>query len=228
MLLFTVEIEKFQFRALTPGPKSRSSMKILAILCWLAYLSNAVLANAQAISPQRIDDLPRHGMIGLVVVPADPVEPVNPQTNPLIVKTVVSGGPGEAAQIQPGDIVDGLDGQPVSSPEEFARMIGRHLAGDSVTVELTRQGLKITAKAVLKPRPLESSADADVLYRAVTAAGSRRRTIVTRPKPEGRYPAVLFIGGLGCYSLDGALNENAGYGPILSALTKNKFVTMRV
>jgi pimeloyl-ACP methyl ester carboxylesterase len=228
MLLFTVEIEKFQFRALTPGPKSRRSMKILAILCWLAYLSNAVLANAQAISPQRIDDLPRHGMIGLVVVPADPVEPVNPQTNPLIVKTVVSGGPGEAAQIQPGDIVDGLDGQPVSSPEEFARMIGRHLAGDSVTVELTRQGLKITAKAVLKPRPLESSADADVLYRAVTAAGSRRRTIVTRPKPEGRYPAVLFIGGLGCYSLDGALNENAGYGPILSALKKNKFVTMRV
>jgi len=228
MLTFTVEIEKFQFRALSLGPKSRRSMKILAIFCWLACLASGALASAQSVSPQRTDDLPRHGIIGLVVVPADPAKPANPQTNPLIVKTVVSGGAGEAAQIQPGDILDGLDGQPVGSPEEFARIISRHLAGDAVRLELTRKGLKISAQAVLKPRPLESSADAEVLYRAVSAAGSRRRTIVTRPKPDGRYPAVLFIGGLGCYSLDGALNESAGYGPILAALAKNKFVTMRV
>jgi len=105
-------------------------MKILAICCWLAYLANAVLANAQSIAPQRIGDLPRHGIIGLLVVSADPAQPANPQTNPLVVKKVVSGGAGEAAQIQPGDIVDGLDGQPVGSPEELARMISRHLAGD--------------------------------------------------------------------------------------------------
>ena len=66
-------------------------MKILAILCWLACLANAVLANAQSVSPQRIDDLPRHGIIGLVVVSADPAQPANPQTNPLIVKTAVPG-----------------------------------------------------------------------------------------------------------------------------------------
>jgi pimeloyl-ACP methyl ester carboxylesterase len=228
MLLFTVEIEKFQFRALCEGLPSRRSMTILAIFCWLACLSNAVLANAQSIASRHVDDLPRHGVIGLLVVSAEPAQPANPQTNPLVVKTVVPGGAGEAAQIQAGDIVDGLDGQPVGSPEDFARMISRHLAGDSVTLKLTRQGLKITARAVLKPRPLESSADAEVLYGAITAAGSRRRTIVTRPKPEGRYPAVLFIGGLGCYSLDGALNESSGYGPILSALAKHKFVTMRV
>src|ERR1700691_223781 len=98
MLTFTVEIEKFQFRALSLGPKSRRSMKILAIFCWLACLSNAVLASAQSVSPQRTDDLPRHGIIGLVVVPADPAKPANPQTNPLIVKTVVSGGAGAAAR----------------------------------------------------------------------------------------------------------------------------------
>ncbi len=203
-------------------------MKILAIFCWLAYLSSAAVASAQSVSPQRIDDLPRHGIIGLVIVSADPARPANPPTNPLIVKTVVSGGAGEAAQIQPGDVLNALDGQSLSSPEEFARKISRHLAGDSVTVELTRTGLKIRAEVVLKPRALETSADLDVLYRSVTAAGSRRRTIVTRPKPEGRYPAVLLIGGLGCYSLDGALNEGSGYGPILSGLANKGFVTMRV
>lgn len=203
-------------------------MKILAFLCCLACLSSVSFANPQTISLPLIDDLPRHGIIGLVVSATDSTKPANPQSNPLIVKTVVSGGAGEAARIQPGDILDALDGQLVGSPEEFARMIGRHLAGDSVWIELTRKGLKIRAQVVLKSRPLETTADADVLYRSITVAGSRRRTIVTRPKAAGRYPVVLLIGGLGCYSLDGALNESSGYGPILSALAKKGFVTMRV
>ncbi|MBZ5582732.1 MAG: alpha/beta hydrolase [Acidobacteriia bacterium] len=57
---------------------------------------------------------------------------------------------------------------------------------------------------------------------------ARRRVIVTRPKAAGRYPAVLIMGGLGCYSLDGEIARPAGYGPILAALAKGNFVTMRL
>jgi len=38
----------------------------------------------------------------------------------------------------------------------------------------------------------------------------------------------LLMGGLGCYSLDGELTLENGYGPILAALAKQNFVTMRV
>jgi pimeloyl-ACP methyl ester carboxylesterase len=203
-------------------------MKILAFFCCLAYVSSAASAGAQSITAPPVDNLPRHGVIGLAVVSADITKPANPQTNPLVVKTVVPGGAGEAAKIQPGDILNELDGQPAGTADEFAQRISRHLAGDSVTVGLTRRGLKIRAEVELKSRPPETSPDADVFYRSVTVADSRRRTIVTRPKAGGRYPAVLFMGGLGCYSLDGALNANSGYGPILAALAKKGFVTMRV
>jgi hypothetical protein len=91
-----------------------------------------------------------------------------------------------------------------------------------------RQGEQMTKTVVLKPRPFETSPDADILYSSVTVDGSRRRAIVTHPKTTGRSPAVPLIGGLGCYSLDGEIAKQTGYGPILAALAKNNFVTMRV
>lgn len=195
--------------------------------CCLVFLLFSASTWAQAVVSAHSDDLPRHGVIGLVVA-ADSARPEDPKTNPPTVRTTVSGGSGEAAGIQPGDILLELDSLPVASAADFARRISHHLAGDSVRVALMRGGQKIEKTVVLKPRQFETSADAEVLYRTITVKGALRRTIVTRPKAAGRYPAVLLMGGLGCYSLDGALNESRGYGPILSGLAKKGFVTMRV
>jgi uncharacterized protein len=94
---------------------------------------------------------------------------------------------------------------------------------------LARGGEELTVTAVLKPRPCETSADAEVLYRSVAVDRARRRVIVTRPKAAAeRHPAVVLMGGLGCYSLDGELTRSTGYGPILGALAKRWFVAMRV
>jgi alpha-beta hydrolase superfamily lysophospholipase len=203
-------------------------MKARACLCFLSFLLCSEFARAQSAAPARGDQLPRHGVIGLVLAAADSGKPEDPQSNPPTIKTVIPGGAGEAAGIQPGDSPTELDGQPVASSADFALRISRHLAGDSVRIVLIRGGQRIEKTVTLKTRPFETSADADVLYHSVTVDGARRRTIITRPKTAGRYPAVLLFGGLGCYSLDGALNENSGYGPILSGLAKKGFVTMRV
>jgi pimeloyl-ACP methyl ester carboxylesterase len=203
-------------------------MKLPACLCCLAILLSPAVGSSQSMSPADLGGLPRHGVIGLAVAAPDPAKPENPETNPPTVKSVVPGSAAEAAGIQPSDILRQLDGQPVPSAAEFAKKISAHLAGDSVTIDLLRGAEKISKSVTLKPRPLETSADADVLYRAITVEGARRRTIITHPKDAGRHPAVLLVGGLGCYSLDGALRDPSAYGPILSALAKNGYVTMRV
>ncbi len=74
----------------------------------------------------------------------------------------------------------------------------------------------------------ETNPDAEVLYTSVTVNGGQRGVIVTRPKSAGRFPAVLIIGGLGCYSLDGELNRDSAYGEFLRTLTRRHYVTMRV
>src|SRR5260221_9577219 len=129
----------------------------------LVFLLGSASTWAQAVASASSENLPRHGVIGLLVVAADSAKPDDPQTNPPIVRTVVSGGSGEAAGIQPGDILLELDGQPVASAADFALRISRHLAGDSVRVALKRGGQKIEKTVVVKPRKFQSRTAAEGL-----------------------------------------------------------------
>jgi hypothetical protein len=164
------------------------------------------------------DDLPRHGVIGLALAAKDPTHSEDLNTNPPTVQAVVPGGAGEGVGFKAGDMVRSVDGTPIASSADFAMRIGRRLAGDQVSVAIVRDGQELIETVKLKPRPYETSPDANVLYRSVTVDGARPRVIVTKPKAAGRYPAVLLIAGLGCYSLDGELARPGGYGPILAAL----------
>lgn len=42
--------------------------------------------------------------------------------------------------------------------------------------------------------------NAEVMYGSVrTSDGTARRVIVTKPQQSGKFAAILFIGGIGCY-----------------------------
>lgn len=179
-------------------------------------------------TPGQGHGLARHAVIGLKVGPPDVNKPEDAAMNPPTIQAVASGGAGQAAGLQVGDVLLAIDDAPIPSSIEFAQRISRHIAGESVNISVVRQGQRMTKTVVLKPRPFEISPDADILYESVPVEGAQRRVIVSRPRAPGRYPAVLVIGGLGCYSLDGAMTSQDGYGPILAALAKKNFVTMRV
>jgi uncharacterized protein len=163
-----------------------------------------------------VQELPRHGVIGLQVMGTPPA-----------VQRVVPGGAGEAGGFQSGDVVLELDGRRVENTDQFVRGVGRHLAGEVVQIKVRRGAEEIARTAVLKPRPFETSAHGEVLYRSVQVGGARRRVIVGKPRREGKMPAVLFMQGLGCYSLDGT-DRRSGYGRVIDALEQRGYVTMRV
>jgi pimeloyl-ACP methyl ester carboxylesterase len=186
---------------------------------FLLLLLSAALASAQ-------DDLPRHGVIGLVVATADNAKPPGPD-NAAIVQRVVAGSAGAQAGFQTGDVIRNIDGVSVTAPIQFSHAVGRHLGGDIVRIDITRGAQQLNLLAVLKPRPFETSPNGDVLYRSVGVRGVRRRVIVTRPNRPGRLPALLLMQGLGCESVDG-IDRKTGYGAVLAAFEERGFVTMRV
>src|SRR5579872_5741226 len=165
------------------------------------------------------DDLPRHAVIGLVLAPG--------KNNTVQVQRVAPGGAGDAAGLAVGDAITSLNGAPIEKADQFVRAIARHLGGDIVQVGILRDGQPAVQTAKLLPRPYETSPNGDVLYRSVVVRGERRRVIVTKPRGSGRMPAVLFMQGLGCYSLDG-IDRQSGYGAVIDALERRGFVTMRV
>jgi len=69
--------------------------------------------------------------------------------NPCRVTIIRPGSVAATAGFQAGDVVLSYNQQPVQTMEELTRLIGQNVAGDKVTMELLRDGEKITKELVL-------------------------------------------------------------------------------
>jgi len=68
-----------------------------------------------------------------------------------------------------GDVIEAVDDRPATSPEAVVAMIGSHKSGESVKLDLRRDGNRRSISANLKPFPLEQMDNATVHYVSVVA-----------------------------------------------------------
>jgi S1-C subfamily serine protease len=72
-----------------------------------------------------------------------------------IIATVQPGSPAEQAGINEGDIVLAVDGEPVNGQAGLVAAIRDRSPGDTISVELVRDGERVTVTATLVARPKE-------------------------------------------------------------------------
>jgi dienelactone hydrolase len=190
-----------------------------------AALATAVLSFSAAPAwPQASGGpLPRRAALG-VTLAVDAAGAV-------VVSAVSAGSAGAVAGVVPGDAIAALDGTPVTSIVQAQSLIGRHRGGDSLVIDVARSGEKKRLVAVLQSFAHESLPNTTFDYGHVTLAdGIRLRTIVSRPMNAARpAPAVLFLQGGGCSSIDVPWAAGSP-GPLvlIYAIASRGFVTMRV
>lgn len=151
-----------------------------------------------------------------------------PAVKGVLVSSVVSASTAEAAGLQRGDVWLTLNGEEINSPNEGVAALRQLREGDKFRYKYLRQGKEFEKEAVLKPFPRESYADFDLDYGTVKSGEAQLRTLISRPKKPGKLPAVLFVQGVGCYSIDTPLDTNTSPTQLLNYLTRQGFVTMRV
>lgn len=66
------------------------------------------------------------------------------------VATVSGGGAAEAAGLQPGDVIVGIDGHAVTSGPALTGFVRRYVAGDEVTLDVVRDGQDMQVPVILK------------------------------------------------------------------------------
>ena len=190
-------------------------MRILHAVSFLLFLVLACAADAQ----QQRDVLPRRSVFGAQVLPHE--------GGGVTLGHLAPGAPAEAAGLRTGDVITTAGGRTFTTPQEFVAAL-KALGSGPVKMTIVRDGETSEREVTLSEMPRETSPDYDVVYDSVRANDALRRTIITRPRTAGRHPAVLFAGGIGCYSLDGAPAVVNGYIGIIQELTRRGFVVMRV
>ncbi len=68
------------------------------------------------------------------------------------ISEVVPGSGAEAAGLQPGDVIVGIDGQPVTSSTDVGELIRNREAGEMITIDIERKGERRALTATLKSR----------------------------------------------------------------------------
>jgi pimeloyl-ACP methyl ester carboxylesterase len=193
---------------------------------WIALLVFALTTihafADQTPSPNVLNGLRRPPFFGAAVRPVE---------GKLVVEAVDAGSAAEKAGLQRGDVIVSVDATPITDPGAYAPAFMKKKAGDTVSIVVRRGDQNLTKQATLNALPLEKQAAYDIDYSTVDVDGTKRRVILTKPRTEGKHPAVLLLGGLGCYSVDGLLRPATftnSYANVLDAFTRAGYVTMRV
>ena len=169
------------------------------------------------------DALPRRAATGITLE-------ITP-TGAVAIKTAPEGSAAAQAGVQAGDVIAALDGTPVTSVVQVQSIIGRHRPGDDLAIDVVRGAEKKRLVARLKMFPLEQLPNTVFDYGHLTLPdGIRLRTIVSRPATSAaRAPAVLFLQGGGCSSIDVPwVPANQWPMTLISGPAARGFVTMRV
>lgn len=146
-----------------------------------------------------------------------------------LLKRVFPGSSADNAGFTENDVLISMDEESIRNTGHFLELLKKHHGGDKVKISFYRKSKLNTTTITLLPKPMETSADYDIIYSSVWSGSNHLRTIITKPKGGSIYPGVLLIGGVGCYSIDNASNPD-----ILSikmwvdSLTRNGFATLRV
>jgi pimeloyl-ACP methyl ester carboxylesterase len=180
-----------------------------------------VVSAASALALPGADPLPRRAALGV---------PLAVDAGSVIVTAVPEGSAAAEAGLLAGDTLGALDGAPVTSTTQVQSVIGSHREGDSLAIDVVRGGEQRHLIAVLKAFPHETFPNTIFEYGHVTLPdGIRLRTIVSRPaNATGPAPAVLYLQGGGCGSIDAPWAGETGPNALLHAIASRGFVTMRV
>ena len=146
-----------------------------------------------------------------------------------LLQKVVPGSSASKAGFTVNDVLVSMNDENIENTGHFLKLLKKHHGGDKIKIGYYRESKLKTSTMTLLPKPMEASNDFDIIYSSVQSGSNHLRTIITKPKGGSTYPAVLLVGGVGCYSIDNiSAAEIRSIKMWADSLARSGFVTIRV
>lgn len=164
------------------------------------------------------ENLPRKAALGAKI---EQVE------NGILVTEVLSGT-AVNVKLKSKDIILEINKMKASNYASIYGVLGLMYDGDKAEFKVLRNGKTVSLKGSFVGRPLEKSDFSEVIYDHTPYRNGLLRVIINKPlNASGKLPAMLFIPGYTCSSIDN-LSDNHPYKRIIDAYGKAGFVTLRI
>lgn len=139
----------------------------------------------------------------------------------------VARGTSVALKLQEKDLIVKIGNSTFASTDEFTQQFLTYSPNQEVQVTVLRGKKKLILKAKAVARPYETDDNSTVIYDEVAYKGGQLRVIINKPFKENKMPAMLFIPGYTCSSIDD-LPTYHPYKRIVDAYVDAGYVTLRV
>ncbi|WP_299823405.1 alpha/beta fold hydrolase [uncultured Pontibacter sp.] len=172
-------------------------------------------------------ELPRRVTLGMQATPLpDSLAQAHRLRHGLLATALKPGATADRMGLQVGDILLDVNKQPVQSPEVLEQLIKPLTPGQALSVTLLRNGKRKVLRGKALAAPLASSPHAKVTYGQVPFREGLLRTVTYVPKAPGRHPAILFIPGFPCRSVDDY--GHTPYSQLIEGWNERGYVVMLV
>lgn len=139
----------------------------------------------------------------------------------------VVGGTSQALKLKPGDLILNVNQERVVNMQDFQNALMNQRENQQVHITLIRKNKKQNIKGKFAGRAFETSDNTDVVYTDAPYKDGKLRVIINKPKKSGKLPALLFIPGYTCSSIDN-LPSNHPYKRIIDEYANAGFLTLRI
>ena len=136
-------------------------------------------------------------------------------------------GTGKSIGLQENDVVTKINKAPITNRDSFEETFRNYREGQAINLQVFRDNktINLTGKAI--GRPMETDDNASVIYDQADFRDGQLRVIINKPIKEGKMPAMLFVPGYTCNSIDN-LSYSHPYKRIVDAYIDAGYVTLRI
>lgn len=147
-----------------------------ALLAVIAIVGGSFAASKPAGAATSVDAAPHRAWLGVTTQSIDGQlrEGLDYRGNGVLVNRVAEGSPAERAGLRQGDVIVGLNGAKIDSPEELLMRVREARVGDRVRLDISRESRRQMLTATLAERPEN------------LANGEERRRVIMRTDRDDR------------------------------------------